>query len=77
MTLSDFCYGHTKVGELVVVRDAGYVVATAYIDAEDLFALNPQLAARQVAKDEWGRLEVTTEHGDRIAVPCHYVDLAD
>ena len=32
MTLSDFCYEHTQVGELVVVRDEGYVVTTAYID---------------------------------------------
>lgn len=76
MTLSEFCYEHTKVGELVVVRDAGWVVTTAYIDAEDLFSLNPRLASREVAKDEWGRIDLTTEHGDKVAVPCHYADLA-
>jgi len=75
MTLSDFCYEHTQVGELVVVRDEGYVVTTAYIDVEDLFSLNPRLSQREVIKDEWGRIDVTTEHGDKVAMPCHYVDL--
>lgn len=75
MTLSDFCYEHTKVGELVVVRDAGWVVTTAYIDPEDLFSINPALSTRPVASDTWGTLSVLTKDGDQADVPCHYVDL--
>lgn len=75
-TLMDFCLRGTQVGELVVVRDAGYAVATAYIDAEDLFPLPPSLSMRPVASDEWGAIRITTEHGDRVYAPCHYVDIA-
>lgn len=75
VTLQEFCLRRTRVGELVVVRDAGYVIASAYIDAEDLFFLPPSLSACQVSSDKWGELRVATEHGDEVGVPCHYVDI--
>ena len=75
MTVGEFCLHHTQVGELVVIRDCGYIRHCAWIDAEDIFMLNSRVAQSEVKKDEWGELRITTEHGDRVKVPCHYIDI--
>lgn len=73
MTVSDFCLHETKTGELVVILDAGYIVCTAWIDIEDLFMLDPQIARKRVMKDEWGTLKITDKDGNRVEIPCHNI----
>ena len=75
MTLRDFLLHQTKVGELCVIRNAGWIVAVAYIDHEDLFIVPEQLAEHEVAGDSWGTLNVTTESGEQAGAPCHYIDV--
>ena len=75
MLLKDFLLHQTQIGELCVIRDAGWIYDAAYIDHEDLFAIPEQFAEREVKGDSWGALNVTTEHGDHIDIPCHYVDV--
>ena len=75
MTVREFCRYHTQVGELVVIRDCGYIKHTVWIDYEDIFVLSPKYSKREIKKDEWGYLTVTTRHGDKIEVPCHYIDV--
>lgn len=75
MTVREFCMKETQVEELVVIRDYGYIVATVWIDVEDIFSLSDELSQREVESAEWGLISVTTEHGDKISVPCHYVDM--
>ena len=75
MTVAEFCWHHTKVGELIVIRDSGYIRQCAWIDSEDIFMLSTSIATAIVKKDEWGELKITTEHGDKVSIPCHYVDI--
>lgn len=64
----------TQVKELCVIRNNGYIVATAWIDYEDLFTIDDVVSAYIVKHDSWGTLSIITEHGDTIIVPCHYID---
>ena len=75
MTVRDFCLKKTQVNELCVIRDAGWIIATAWIDSEDLFAMNDKVANCEVKFDEWGRVTIKTEHGDKLEIPCHYIDI--
>ena len=75
MTVREFCLKHTKVGELIVIRDSGWIVHTVWIDHEDIFMVSPKMADRTVKSDSWGELSITTQHGDNLSVPCHYVDV--
>lgn len=77
MKLIEFLLKKTQSGELVVIRDTGYIVTTTWIDIEDLFArsLTHELSNKVVRSDEWGELKVTTQHGDKVSYPCHYVDV--
>ena len=75
MQLNDFLMYRTQVGELCVVRDAGWICACAYIDHEDLFAVPERLAEREVKGDVWGTIDVVRELGQKASVPCHYVDV--
>lgn len=36
--------------------------------------MSSSIKDKKVKSDEWGELAVTTEHGDKIQVPCHYID---
>lgn len=74
MTVREFCLKKTQVGELCVFRDDGWIVGSTWIDHEDLFTMSSRIKDKKVKSDEWGELAVTTEHGDKIQVPCHYID---
>ncbi len=74
MTAREFCLKKTQVHELCVIRDSGWIIATVWIDSEDLFAMNERVAKMEVKSDEWGTLSIVTKHGDEIDVPCHYID---
>lgn len=74
MTVVQFCLTKTQVGELCVFRSDGYILGSTWIDNEDLFTINHIIRDKKVKSDEWGTLEITTEHGDKIQIPCHYID---
>lgn len=75
MTLRDFLRKKTNAMELCVIRDGGWIVASCWIDYEDLFAISNRLADNTVKKDEWGYLSIVNENNACIQIPCHYVDV--
>lgn len=74
MTVIEFCLKKTQVGELCVFRGDGWIISITWIDHEDLFTIDNEIMNKEVKSDEWGTLTITTEHGDKIGVPCHYID---
>lgn len=75
LTVRDFCMRKTKVGELVVIRDKGYIVACAWIDNEDLFAIHSEVNGAIVKSDEWGTIKIVDNRDYHYLAPCHYVDI--
>lgn len=75
MKVKDFCLKKTQVGELCVFRDSGWIIASTWIDHEDLFTISDRIKNKKVKSDEWGVLSIVSEHGESIQVPCHYIDL--
>lgn len=75
MTVRDFCLYNTQVEELCVIRDSGYIIQQVWIDCEDLFAIHPNYTNKEVKNNCWGELEIITQHGDKIKIPCHYIDV--
>lgn len=75
MKLITFLRQQTKVHELCVIRDCGYITTTAWIDNEDLFRIPVQYQECKVLKDAWGILTVTDKDNRTVKVPCHYIDI--
>lgn len=75
MILSDFLRHKTNARELCVICDCGWIVATCWIDNEDLFLINQNLVYKEVLKDSWGTLLVVNERNDEVRIPCHYIDI--
>ena len=75
MKLSEFLLRKTRALELCVIRDSGWIIATFWIDYEDLFYIPHKLANRVVKNDEWGYLPIVNKNNAEIKIPCHYVDL--
>ena len=79
VTLREFLLKKTKVTELCVIREHCWIIATAWIDYEDLFCreMNSRLLDMIVESDEWDYLPVVNENNAEIKIPCHYIDVAD
>ena len=77
MKLKDFLLHQTEAMELCVIRDGGWIVATAWIDNEDLFDryIQKRLLEREIKSDKWDYLPIVNENNACIKVPCHYIDL--
>lgn len=75
MTVQGFCMKETYVGELVVIRDAGYIQACVWIDMEDIFVVPEFYRNKFVKSDKWGTIKITDKNGKVNEVPCHYVDV--
>lgn len=75
MTLYEFLRHSTNVFELCIIRDNGWIIATAWIDHEDLFAIHPKLSSRVVKGDEWGMIRIVNKDDAELEVPCHYIDI--
>lgn len=65
MDLREFLLRHTKVGDIVVIRDAGWQTGCTMIDNEDLliYSLNPAMLRREVRnnyydKRDWANKDV-------------------
>lgn len=75
MTVREFCRNKTKALELCVIRDSGWIVHTVWIDYEDIFVISKEYEHKEIKHDEWGTIPIVTEHGDKIEIPCHYIDV--
>ena len=75
ITLRDFLYKKTQALELCAITDGGWVVATCWIDYEDLFHIPPRLADKEVKSDEWSAINIVDKTGKTIQIPCHYVNV--
>lgn len=74
-SLKRFLWKKTNVHELCVIREHGYIVASCWIDHENLFCIPPTLKDRKVKNDEWGYITIVNENNASIKIPCHYVDV--
>lgn len=74
ITVREFLLKRTQVKELCVITDSGYIVATAWIDYEDLFAIHPKIADMLVKSHKWDTLDIVDSHGKVREVPCHYIE---
>lgn len=75
MTLRDFLRTKTNPLELCAITEGGWIVATSYIDYEDLFQIPPKLANCEVKSDKWDYLPIVNENNACIKIPCHFVNL--
>lgn len=77
MTLSKFLLSKTNIHELCIVTEDGYIVATFWIDYEDLFCeyLDNRLAKMEVKSDKWDYLSIVNENNSTIKVPAHFINL--
>ena len=76
-TLREFLMTQTLPEELCVIRESGYIVATAWIDHEDLFCnyLNAKLGDMTVKSDKWDYLPIVDADGYTKTPRCHYIDV--
>lgn len=75
MTLREFLRKKTNVRELCIIRESGWIIASCWIDYEDLFAIPQQLSQKTIKKDEWGYITIVNENNAEIKIPCHYIDV--
>ena len=77
MSLREFLLHKTNAQELCVIRDSGWIVASCWIDHEDLFTryMDNKLLERQVKDDNWDYLSIVNENNATLKIPCHYVDI--
>ena len=77
MKLSEFLLHKTNAHELCVIRDGGWIVATAWIDSEDLLDryIDNKILDREVRSNTWDYLPVVNENNASIKIPCHHIDL--
>ena len=75
MTVREFCRHKTQALELCIIRESGWIVHSVWIDYEDIFVLSNQYENKEVIKDEWGTIPIVDKNGNKIDVPCHYIDV--
>ena len=75
MTLCEFLRTKTNALELCAIRESGWIVATCWIDYEDLFLVHPNIANKEVKLDVWDYLSIVNKNNAEIKVPCHYIEI--
>lgn len=75
MTVIEYCREKTEVGELVIIREGGWVTCAAYIDYEDLFRLPPDINRREVIGAERGWIKLVSPASGACNAPCIYLDI--
>lgn len=77
VTLREFLLYHTQCYELCVVRLDGWIVATFWIDDEDLFAkyISQELANKVVQSDCWKDFPSVDYAGSKRFFPAHFIDI--
>lgn len=66
MTVYEFLRKRTFVHELCVIRDAGWIVMTVWIDPEDIFRTDPTTSQRIVKSDEAGTIRILNHNGEEV-----------
>lgn len=82
LTLREFLLHHTRVYELCVIRDQGWIIATVWVDDEDLFIgnLKEKLLNKTVIDDHWTDSFPISKNPEyfnegHMCVPAHYIDV--
>lgn len=77
MTLREFLRTRTNAKELCVIREDGWIVATFWIDYEDLFCgyLNNKLGDKKVKLESWDYISIVNKNNAEIKIPCHYIEV--
>lgn len=77
MKLGEFLRTKTNAMELCAITNGGWVVATVWIDHEDIFIglIPTTLASKPVKRDYWDYLTIVNENNTSIKVPCHFIDV--
>lgn len=77
MTLREFLRTKTNARELCVIRESGWIVATFWIDYEDLFCryVDRNLGERKVKLDCWDYISIVNDNNACIKIPCHYIEV--
>lgn len=75
MTVIQYCREKTNVGELVIIREGGWVTCAAFIDHEDLFRLPPSIARAEVIGEECGQIRLANREGGFEDAPYVYLDI--
>jgi hypothetical protein len=77
MTLREFLRTKTNARELCVIRESGWIVASFWIDYEDLFCgyLDNKLGERKVKLDCWDYIPIVNDNNACIKIPCHYIEV--
>ena len=75
MTVIDYCRERTEVGELVIIREGGWVTCAAYIDYEDLFRLPHDIAEAEVMDAQHGAIVVAGPANTSCYAPGLYLDI--
>ena len=75
--LRDFLLYGTVCYELCVIRCDGWVVATAWIDDEDLFIrhMDQKLLDKDVLEDRWGSFRTVRDNGIPQTITAHIVEI--
>jgi hypothetical protein len=63
----------TSANELCAICESGWVVATVWIDYEDLFIVPKRLRDRKVIKHQWEDLPIVDSLGNKLNIPCHFI----
>lgn len=77
ITLIKFLKTKTNAKELCVITESGWIVATFWIDYEDLFCgyVNNNLAQMEIKSDKWDYLSIVNENNATIKIPAHFINL--
>ena len=66
MNLREFLLKKTNVKELCIIREDGYIIASCWIDYEDLFYIPHKLSDKVVKSDEWDYLSIVNENNTEM-----------
>lgn len=77
MKLIEFLRTKTNANELCVVCDDGWIIASFWIDYEDLFCryVDNGIGNQKVKRDYWDYLPIVNENNACVKIPCHYIDI--
>ena len=65
----------TVTHTLCVIVDNSHIVATVWIDREDLYRIPMELYQAYATASEWGTLPVFDKTGHRTEIPCLYINI--
>lgn len=75
MSLIDYLRQETGTHELCVIRQRGWIVATCWIDSEDIFMISDKIANEPVKGATWDYLPIVNENECGMKIPCRYIDI--